>query len=171
MSWHINETLDTSIEVMYAWSMKTGVPIQEAKSRQKLAAENMSKVQLLNRALQSGPLKSELRTVSEAIHAARALYKQIEGAGIAPKDFHVHIAYLTPDLSVLSTQPFEIGYEPLIQTSLSGTTCSIMVGILFLIRDWERKNWAVGARAFLDTPLVRKAIENWVKEMRAINAD
>ncbi len=141
------------------------------KSRQKLAAEGMSKVQRLSRALQSGALKSELRTASESIHAARALYKQIEAAGIAPKDFHVHIAYLTPDLSVLSTQPFEPGYEALIQAALSGSTCAINVGLVFSIRDWERENTVAGARPFLDTPLVRKAFEAWIQEMLALNRE
>jgi hypothetical protein len=142
---------------------------QDAPSRQKLAAQNMSKVQRLHRALQSGPLKSELRTIPESIHAARALYKQIEAAGVAAKDFHVHIAYLTPDLSVLSTQAFELGHEPQIQTALSGPTCAIVVGVLFAIRDWERKNWVVGARPFLETPLVRKAIDSWMQEMLSLN--
>ncbi len=54
---------------------------EQPKSRQKLAAESMSKVQNLHRALQSVLLKSELRTVSEAIHAARGLYQQITAAG------------------------------------------------------------------------------------------
>jgi hypothetical protein len=138
----------------------------EPKSRQKLAAENMSKVQKLHRALQSGPLKSELRTVSETIHAASALYKQIEIAGMSPKDFKVNIAYVTPDLSALFTHPFVLGQEATIQAALSGQgTCCIMVGLLFGLRDNVEKNWIVGARPFLRTPLVEMAFANYMQQM------
>jgi hypothetical protein len=143
----------------------------ETKSRQKLAAENVNKVQRLHRALQSGPLKSDLRTVSESIHAARALYKQIEMEGIDPKDFWVHVAYLTPDLSALFTQTFTPGQEAAIQSELSGQgRCCIVVGLAFGIRDWERGNWLLGARPFLRTPLVLMAFDNWMEEMLQINA-
>src|SRR5580704_15760288 len=134
----------------------------EVKSRQKIAAENMSRVQRLHRALQSGPLKSELRTVSESLHAARGLYRQIEAADMEPKDFKVHIAYMTPDLSALFTQPFEPGQEAAIQAELSGPgRCCIMVGLVFGLRDADRKNWVVGARPFLDTTLVTIAFKQW----------
>jgi hypothetical protein len=137
----------------------------EPKSRQKLAAENMSKVQRLHRALQSGPLKSELRTVSESIHAARGLFKQIESAGLEHKDFAVHIAYMTPDLSALFTRPYVPGEEAAIQAELSGQgTCCIMVGLTFGLRDLERENWIVGARPFLRTPLVMMAFAQWMQE-------
>lgn len=134
-------------------------------SRQQVAADKMTKVQRLHRALQSGPLKSELRTVSESIHAARALYKQIEVAGIVPKDFAVNIAYVTPDLSALFTVPFVPGQEAAIQAELSGPgTCSIMVGLTFGLRDLEAGNWIVGVRPFLKTPLVELAFENWLRD-------
>ena len=139
-------------------------------SRQKIAAEKMSPVQQLHRRLQSGPLKSELRTVSESIFAARVLYKQIEAAGIPAKDFWVHIAYTAPDLSALSTRPFAPGEEAAIQGELSGPgSCCIMVGLAFGIRDWERGNWVLGARPFLETPLVRTAFKQWLQEMLLIN--
>jgi hypothetical protein len=138
------------------------------KSQQKLAAENMSDVQRLHRALLSGRLKMELRTVSESIHAARALYTQIK-AHLEPKDFHVHIAYMTPDLSMLSTHPFVPGEEATIQAELSGMCC-IMVGLAFALRDWTNKNWIVGARPFLDTPLVHLAFKHWLQEMFITNA-
>src|ERR1700733_13428814 len=91
------------------------VKTESKKSYQKATAEAMSKVQMLHRRLSSGPLKSELRTVSESIHAARALYAQIEGAGIPAKDSPVHVAYMTPDLSALYTAQFTPGQEAKIQ--------------------------------------------------------
>ncbi|PWU08172.1 MAG: hypothetical protein C5B47_05120, partial [Verrucomicrobia bacterium] len=92
-------------------------------SRQKLAAENMTRVGKIVRALQSGQLKSELRTVQESIHLARGLYTQIESQGFKHNnDFAVHIAYLTPDLSMLFTRKFEPGEKEAaqIQADLSG---------------------------------------------------
>jgi hypothetical protein len=144
----------------------------QEKSSQRRAMEGMSKVQSLHQRLSSGPVKSELRTVSESIHAARALYKQIELAGIETKDFFVHIGYLTPDLPALFTQPFTPGQEAATQEALSGKgMCCIPAGLTFGIRDWQRKNWSLGARPFLTTPLVRTAFANWLEEMRVTNAD
>jgi hypothetical protein len=139
--------------------------VEQRKSRQKLAADGMSKVQRLHRALQSGPLKSELRTVSESIHAARGLFKQIEQTGMERKDFAVHIAYMTPDLSALFTRSYVPGEEAKIQAELSGPgTCCIPVGLTFGLRDMERGNWVVGARPFLRTPLVTMAFAGWLKQ-------
>jgi hypothetical protein len=144
---------------------------QKLKSPQKLAEESMSKVQKLNRAMQSGRLKMELRTVPEAIHSARALYKQIESAGLQHKDFSVHIAYMTPDLSALFTHQYVLGEEAKIQAELSGPgMCCILVGLGFAMRDWDRKNWVVGVRPFLDTPLVHMAFNQWLEEMLITNS-
>jgi hypothetical protein len=141
------------------------------KSKQRIAAEKMSKVQNLSRALQSGRLKMELRTVPEAIHAARSVYSQIKAEGLEAKDFHVKIAYLTPDLSALFTRSYMLGEEAAAQADLLGQgMCCIMVGIGFALRDWERGNWAVGYRPFLNTPLVTAAFEQWLKEIAIINA-
>jgi hypothetical protein len=137
---------------------------KEVKSRQRLANANMSKVQQLSRALQSGQLKRELRTIPESIHGARALYRQIELEGIAPKDFHVRIAFLTPDLSTLSTHAFKPGLEDAAQTELSAQ-CGIMVGLVFAIRDLAKENWSVGYRVFLSTPLIIQAFENYLSDM------
>jgi hypothetical protein len=137
--------------------------IEPTKSRQKVAEEKMSKVQRLHRQLSSGPLKSDLRTVSESIHAARALYFQIEGAGIPAKDFAVHVAYMTPDLSALYTAQFTLGQEAKIQAELSGQCC-IVVGLAFGLRDWERGNWVLGSRPFLRTPLVELAFTHWMQQ-------
>jgi hypothetical protein len=140
----------------------------ESKSRQKVAAEKMTPIQNLVRALQSGRLKSELRTVQEAIHAAHALAMQIESVsenyGLSKTygaDFHVAIAYMTPDLSSLSTWPYEPGKEADIQKRLSASgTCCIPVGLVFGIRDRKQGGgWLSGARPFLETPLVRMALQ------------
>jgi hypothetical protein len=136
--------------------------VQAQKSRQKVAAESMTRVQKIHRALQSGQLKSELRTVSEAIHAARALTMQIEAAGLKDeRDFHVHVGYMTPDLSMLWTRRYERGQEAAIQEDLSGPgKCCIPVGLVFGIRDPEHGgDWLIGSRPFLDTPLVRTALK------------
>jgi hypothetical protein len=132
----------------------------------------MSKVQNLSRALQSGRLKMDLRTVPEAIHAARSLYSQIKSEGIEAKDCHVHVAYLTPDLSALFTRPYVPGEEAAIQAELSAQgMCCIMVGTAFALRDWERGNWVVGYRPFLSTPLVERAFEQWLEAMATTNAE
>ncbi|HZR58465.1 MAG TPA: hypothetical protein VFA74_16450 [Terriglobales bacterium] len=146
---------------------------REEKSRQKLAAEKMTPVQNLVRSLQSGQLKSELRTVQESIHAARALAMQIESVstnyGLSKKyaeDFHVSIAYMTPDLSTLYTWPYEPGKEAEIQQRLSGPgTCCIPVGLVFGVRDRKQGGgWLSGARPFLNTPLVRLALQQRLEE-------
>jgi hypothetical protein len=133
------------------------------KSRQKLAADNMTRVGKLMRALQSGQLKSELRTVQEAIHLARALFMHIESQGFKSEEeqFAVHIAYMTPDLSMLFTRKFEPGDKAAatIQADLSGQCC-IMVGLIFGIVDPENHDSALGgARPFLNTPLVMMALK------------
>jgi hypothetical protein len=144
----------------------------QKKSRQRIAAERMTKVKMLQQRLSSGAVKSDLRSVSEGIHAARALYKQIEVSGMPAKDFWVHIAYLTPDLSVLSTQPFEPGKEAAIQAELSGQGMfCIVVGLVFGLRDWENKHWTLGSRIFLRTPLVNAAFDHWMSTMFDINME
>lgn len=135
----------------------------EQKSRQKQAAENMTRVGKLMRALQSGQLKSELRTVQEAIHLARALFMHIESQGFKSEEeqFAVHIAYMTPDLSMLFTRKFEPGDKAAatIQADLSGQCC-IMVGLIFGIIDPDNHDNALGgARPFLNTPLVMMALK------------
>jgi hypothetical protein len=144
--------------------MRTATHAKEAKSRQKVANEKMSKVQQLHRALQSGQLKRELRTVQESIFAARALYGQIESAGIDAKDFRVRVAFLTPDLTTLLTEPFEPGKEDQANAALLKQIGSIPVGLGFAIRDHEKGNWVVGTRLFLSTPLILQAFEQWVNE-------
>ena len=119
----------------------------ELRSRQKIAADNMTPVAKFVRALQSGQLKSELRTVQEVIHAASALYKQIE-AGALRKTSRSQTAYLTPDLSMLFTRKYVPGKESEIQAELSGQCC-IWAGLVFGIRDpGHGGDWLMGARPF-----------------------
>jgi hypothetical protein len=147
------------------------VRTQTETSRQKLAADNMTAVAKIHRALQSGQLKSELRTVQEAIHAARALNAQAKAAmddkGLThAKDFSMHIAFMTPDLSTLFTRRFELGQEAVIQAELSGPgMCCVMVGLVFGIRDHDHGgDWLIGARPFLATPLVLMALKQRIDE-------
>lgn len=153
----------------------------ETKSRQKIAAENMTDVQRLMRALQSGRLKSELRTAQEAIHAARALAVQIGSTLNSPgfakhfknpkyaEHYHVAVAYMTPDLSMLFTEPYTPGKELELQQRLSGPgTCCIPVGLVFGIRDTEGPGWYSGARPFLETPLVIMALKQRLEDQNTI---
>ncbi|MFL6305450.1 MAG: hypothetical protein ACJ72H_18120, partial [Candidatus Sulfotelmatobacter sp.] len=105
------------------------------------------------RSLQSGQLKSELRTMQEAIHLARSAAMQIGNALKASpftddadyaafkkaaygEHYNVAIAYMTPDLSMLFTRRYEPGKEAVIQGELSSPgQCCIPVGLLFGIRD------------------------------------
>jgi hypothetical protein len=146
----------------------------EGKSRQRLAAENMTRAQRLHRAILSGALKSELRTAQDAIHAARALALQISAEGFALNDnFFVHIAYLTPDLSMLFTRRYVKDKEAEIYAELAGPgSCSIMAGLFFGIIDPERNGeWVVGARQFLNTPLVTTAFKHLAENKEAIGVN
>lgn len=97
---------------------------------------------------------------------ARALVEQMKQMGSEyglckeyGKDYAVAVAYLTPDLSVLNTWPFHVGKEAEMQSALSGPgRCVIPVGLVF---DVQAKDGKVtrGARPFLNTPLVRMALE------------
>ncbi len=133
-------------------------------------SQGIGKVEKLHRALQSGRVKMDLRTVQEAVHAARSLYSRIKDEGIEAKDYHVKIAYMTPDLSMLSTRSYLPGEDALIQAELSAPgMCCIMVGTAFALRDWETKNWFVGYRPFLSTPLVDRAFDQWLAEVAILN--
>jgi hypothetical protein len=146
----------------------------EGKSRQKLAAENMTKAQNVGRKILSGALKSELRTAQDAIHAARALALQIGSEGfVLNENFFVHICYLTPDLSMLYTRRYVAGKEAAIYSELAGPgSCSIMAGLFFGIIDPERDGeWVVGARQFLNTPLVTTAFKQLAENKDAIGVN
>lgn len=138
----------------------------DLKSRQKLTAENMSEAQRVHHQLRSGAVRSELRNAREAVQIAGAFYHQaaelMNARKLDTKDLFVHISYLSPDLTVLSTMAFEPGKESQLYEKLSAG-CSIMAGLIFAIRDKERESILVGAKPFVDTPLVREALKQRVE--------
>lgn len=147
---------------------------QPAKSRQKIAAEAMTKTEQVYRQLRSGPIPNELRTVQEAIFLASAFTRQAKEAmlakGLNPDTLVVVIAYMTPDLSVLHTRKFVPGAEKHLQNELAAECC-IMAGLIFGIRDPDHNNeWLVGEKPFLNTPLVRSALSQRIEsEVLGIN--
>jgi hypothetical protein len=141
----------------------------EVKSRQKATAESMTEAQRVEHQLQSGRVKSELRTVPETIQIASAFYRQAREAMKARKGldtengFALVIAYLTPDLSTLFTRKYVPGEEGHIYRELS-TECCTPVGLIFGIRDPQHDNqWLIGAKPFLTTPLVLEALKQRIQ--------
>jgi hypothetical protein len=133
-------------------------------SRQKATAEKMSRAAKVQMRFSSGPRMNELRTVQEAILLANSLDRQLKDAmrseGLKPEDSSVIIAYMTPDLSMLFTEPYVSGKEREIQAKLA-EQCCIMVGLIFGVRDREEKDpdtWILGAKPFLSTKLVLTAL-------------
>lgn len=136
----------------------------------------MNQVQELHRRIQSGKLKTELRTASEAVLAARMVYQQIAGAGIyvmtpEQEGFHVHIAFLTPDLASLGIVEFVRGKEADIQAELARDG-RIMAGVIFSLWDdaEEHKNWIIGTRQFISTERVDRLFDSWMITMFLSNA-
>jgi hypothetical protein len=75
-------------------------------------------------------------------------------------DHQVSVAFLTPDLSVLHTWPFNFGTEAEMQKALSGPgRCAIPVGLIYEVVDPDGGK-VMGARQFLNTPLVTLALKN-----------
>ena len=134
--------------------------------------ENMTKAEKVQRRFSAGRPTNELRTAQEAIWMARALKHQLHDAmkeeGLSPDDCYVHIAALTPDLSMLLTHRFVDGNEEEIKALHGKVTsvCSIMVGLIFAIEEREPKaikqfggpHKVLGAKAFLNTKLVADAL-------------
>jgi hypothetical protein len=141
--------------------VKHEAPAADLKSRQQTAADNMSDSERVHRQLTSGPTKSELRTVPEVIGTASAFNRQAKEAMKLKhldhaKDFVLTIGYLTPDLGILYTKKFVEGHEAELQKALA-SECAIFCGLIFGIR--EGKGWLLGARPFLNTPLVLSALK------------
>lgn len=139
---------------------------EREKSRQRVAAENMTEAQKLQQQLASGPIRSELRNAREAVQIAGAFYRQateaMKSKGLDPeKGFFLHISYLSPDLTVLSTRMYEPGKESQLYEALS-VGGAIMAGLIFGIVDTETKTLRVSAKPFVDTPLVREALKQRV---------
>lgn len=96
---------------------------------------------------------------------AKALDQQIKASGVDAQDRRVYVAYMTPDLSVLSTLPFTEGQEAAILATLTAPgACCIMVGLIFALRDTEHGgDWLFAQKPFLVTPNVVMALEQRVQ--------
>ena len=141
---------------------------RQPKSRQAAAAAGMTKAQRVCQRLGSGAPRYELKTVSEAIQLAGAFYRQIREAmtidGLQT-DFGLQIAYMTLDFSVLFTRRYTPGNEQKLYEELSQEKGGVlMVGLIFGMKDPDdpKGRWLVGSKRFLDTPLVRMAIQQRV---------
>ena len=156
---------------------------EDKKSRQRTAAEKMTDAQRVQQRIASGAFKSELRTATEAIWMAKALDQQLRDAMKLAKlepdeDCIVHIAYMTPDLSTLSTVRFTEGKEREIHAELTGPgKCSIMAGLIFGVRERDAKKleafkqkpanssvWLLSSKPFLSTDLVHAALKQRIEE-------
>jgi len=118
---------------------------------------------------------NELRTVQESIWMAKAFDRQLRDSmkanGLEPDDSRVLICYLTPDLSMLFTEPFFEGKESEIQAKLA-SQCCIMVGLIYVIRERDPKMLKergtddltlMGAKPFLNTKLVNAALDERIR--------
>lgn len=126
----------------------------------------MTQVEKISRALRSGQIKSELRTAQDAIWMAKALDQQMKSAGVDQKDRRVYVAYMTPDLSILSTLPFREGQEQAVLKTLTAPgSCCIMAGLIFAMRDKEHGgDWLFAHKPFLYTPLVATALKQRIDD-------
>jgi len=136
------------------------------QSRQKIAAENMSAVQKIHRALRSGPPSNELRTAAESVTSARVLFREIQNSmlakGLQPEqgDWAVHVAYVSTDLSLTFTQQYVPGSEPDLLKHLTDQPV-ILIGLIFAMRDKDAQGaLVVGVKPFLDT----KQTSAWLRE-------
>jgi hypothetical protein len=143
------------------------------KSRQRLAAENMTPAQKIRRDLTGGrPPAGELKTPTGAVTAARILHRELEtrmsAEGLKPKtgDWCVSIGYVSADLSVLGFSPlFAPGEEAELMKYLSG---HVMLGLIFGMVDKEAKESkdeidriVTGTRPFF----VTTQTEDWLDEL------
>jgi hypothetical protein len=133
--------------------------------------EKMSAAAKVQRRFSAGRPMNELRTIQESIWMAKSLDQQLRDAmkneGLKPEDSSVLLCYLTPDLSMLFTEPYVDGQEHSLHAKLAGRCC-IMVGLIFGVRERDprvlktRGNdnlWILGAKPFLTTKLVLTALK------------
>jgi hypothetical protein len=145
--------------------------VEERKARRKAGVDDMSEARKITRDLMNGrPPSSELRTPTEAITAARVLYRELEermtAAKLAPKlgDWTVKIAYVSADFSILGALTFSPGKESELLAKLTKTPV-IVFGLIFGVLDKAAKdarNVIAGARPFL----VTKQTVGWLNELR-----
>jgi|SRR5215467_1510535 len=138
--------------------------------------ESMSGAERVSRRFSAGRPMNQLVTPQQAIWMARALKQQLGAAlqedGLDPNDCNVHIACLTPDLSMLLT--YRLLDDP--QKVQEGMTSvfSIPVGLIFGVRETDRKKIAefggphsvLGAKPFLDVKLVSDALRQRMAESK-----
>jgi len=134
----------------------------------------MTPAERIAKRFSGGRPMNELRTAKEAIWTAAALKQQLGAAleeeGLNPEDCTVHIAALTPDLSMLLTHKFTDGTTEGMEKLHARVTsvCSIMVGLIFAIEETDaaaikkfgRKHKVLGAKPFLNTKVVSEALQH-----------
>jgi hypothetical protein len=153
--------LDTSRYLRQTINMLSTSP--RGKSRQKIAAENMSKEQRVHRQLQSGPLKRELRNAKETVWTAAGFYRQAreamtaQGLTFGEDTFAMVVCYLSPDLTTLWTLKYIPGEEQKLNEELN-QSCGVIIGLMFGVLE-PGHGWLMGVRPFLDTPLVLEAFK------------
>lgn len=144
-----------------------------AENRAKALRETVRKMTTAARVAQrfaGGRPSNELRTVQEAIWMAKAMDRQLRESmkanGLDPDDSRILICYLTPDLSMLFTEPFVEGQEQALHSKLA-SQCCIMAGLIYVIVERDPKVLKergtddvtiMGAKPFLNTKLVLTAL-------------
>src|SRR5579864_5236828 len=112
-----------------------------AKALQK-TVRNMTTAARVAKNFAGGRPTNELRTAQEAIWMAKAFDRQLRDSmranGLDPNDCRVLICYLTPDLSMLWTEPFYEWKESEIQAKLT-SQCCIMAGLIYVIVERDPK--------------------------------
>jgi hypothetical protein len=140
----------------------------------------MSDAAKIHRQFSVGKPMNSMRNAREAVWMAKALNQQLRlemtKAGLLPEDVFVHLAYMTPDLTILSTLQFITGQEEIIYEELTGAgKCAIMVGLIFGIRERDpnvlkklnREDegvWLLGQKPFFTAEPVRSALSQRIAE-------
>jgi hypothetical protein len=136
--------------------------------------QSMTTAERVQRRFSAGRPMNELKTAQEALWMAQGLKQQLRDAlkeeGLNPEDCEVHIAALTPDLGMLLTYRFTEGDAEKMRELHAKMTgvCSIMVGLIFAVRDHDPKRikefggaaMIMGAKPFLNTKVVVDALSH-----------
>jgi hypothetical protein len=157
----------------------TATPEQKAAGNRARALREtigrMSTAARVHKHFAGGRPTNELRTVQEAIWVAKALDRQLRDSmaanGLNPDDSRVLVCYLTPDLSMLFTEPFFAGKEQALHAKLA-STCCIMAGLIYVVRERDPKVLKehgnddlclMGTKPFLNTKLVNAALNERIE--------
>jgi hypothetical protein len=139
--------------------------------------QSMTTAERVQRRFSAGRPTNELKTAQEALWMAHGLKQQLGEAlkdeGLSPEDCEIHIAALTPDLSMLLTYRFTEGDAEKMRELHAKITsvCSIPVGLIFGVREHDSKavkefggpHMILGAKPFLNTKLVADALNHRIK--------